>query len=812
MSASEEKLTEKDIGVIRKAMAFRVKYRVCAAGKFKRRTLLASLGVHPCNRGGIYPNEDRVKGLSSTILKWGADMDEADHNGVMVEEIPDAVRDKETVKNLPERYTQYNKRKCLEKPPLSKCFDGTDVLYGNLSHNHLLLVLLSWANGAKWDLDQWCDPNGCLDISAVADPVFQSLVSEGLLMEKLSYKMLIEEPEAACLISNALNKGQEAACKTSELTAVAVLTGAVTLNAEQSTSQQVAYETVKEKLRHELDYYVDEPEFIEMFEFVVSVGANQSTYIKELLEFGDRFVDSKYRSLRLNAFTEVNKMPATCPRSKVAVLKRAYRKKPSYGYCPSPEASWGKIPEADLKDLEDLLQFFHVECQPAVAEAIPGTLVAAYTSNVDVAASEAFLANVKDKARKQKLLEVTAKYYWQVAEKSSSMPKAPLKEKFAWIQFAQQAEKKPAPSTADKTAGAGAPGSALQPKVFKFNEATGELLGGGQSTRVDDKTKAHKKDSSVVKVPWREWHDLDICSALGAAEGDMAAALGILRMLHLAGQAQSVEVLSALEGHSVRVVASATIALGALELPPCVPKASKMCQESSNPRAVPISVVRPKPSVKPQETGGAAKKTDAKQTDVKELLLKADVKEAAVAVKEEDVRSRATYYVHPEWVMPASDPIAADEGDEAPSWKWTEGVTMHPFWTVRRLSREQLDKENAQRAAEAAKNKSATPSPLEFNCELKVRQFSVCNVGLFQTASISNTAFVEVPLLTNSVQIDEGQELLFEAVAKAPTKRKEATWKDDSQRPPKVAAAKAAAKAKAQNKQPAKLTASTMEI
>ena len=360
-------------GIIREAMAWRVKYRLTYNGKAKRRLQIQTMGVHPTNRGGVYPNEDKVMSLGQHILKCGADQDEADHNGVCVEEIPEVER-QNLLKYSPqlrvdrlERYGEYNQRQCAQTDALKTCFaSGGNVLYGNLSHNHLLLVLLCWATGAKWDLQDdgkpFCNNDGCLDISAVADaekdPVLVGLVTHGLLMETLSWKMLVEEPEAASLISQALNKGQGAALRTSELTALAVLTGAVTLLAEGNKAREVEYKTIQEKVRAQLDVYVDEPEFIEMFECVIGLGAGQNGYMKELLEFGARFVNSEFRQLRLCAFTAVNKMPARCPRAKLAVLKRAYRKKPVYGYCPSPEFAWAKFSEEDLLDLEHLLNFF----------------------------------------------------------------------------------------------------------------------------------------------------------------------------------------------------------------------------------------------------------------------------------------------------------------------------------------------------------------------------------------------------------------------------------------------------------------------
>ena len=143
-----EKLTPAEAGVIRKAMAFRVKYRVVHAGQVQRRIQLAAMGVHPSNRGGVYPNQDRVKGLGVDILRWGADCEEADHNGVTVEEIPTSEREERPQLRF-ERYADYNKRKCNDRPLLQSCFQKSDVFFGNLSHNHLLLVLLSWSTSAS---------------------------------------------------------------------------------------------------------------------------------------------------------------------------------------------------------------------------------------------------------------------------------------------------------------------------------------------------------------------------------------------------------------------------------------------------------------------------------------------------------------------------------------------------------------------------------------------------------------------------------------------------------------------------------------
>ena len=338
---------EADLGVIRKAMAFRVKYRIVEHGQAKRRINIGAMGVHPKNRGGIYPNEDRVKQLCVSILQVGCDEADANHNGVVLQEIPadEAPKGYQTI-------LQFNEAQTSCKPDLKSCFnESKSIEFGTLSHSHLILVLRCWLTKAIWGITKddvlfdFINKSEQLDLSAVAekDPCFAKVANEGLWMEVLSYKMVLEEPTAASLISNALNKGQEAALRTSELTAVAVLTGAVTMQMEGCLSREVDYATIKDKLRNELDTYVDEPEFIELFQTVVDLGANTASFLPELLEFGSKFVNSKIRQLRLNAFTAINKIPTEFPRTKVAVLKRAYRKNPAYGYCPSPESGWSKV-------------------------------------------------------------------------------------------------------------------------------------------------------------------------------------------------------------------------------------------------------------------------------------------------------------------------------------------------------------------------------------------------------------------------------------------------------------------------------------
>ena len=122
-------------GLIREAMAFKVKYRVVAEGRMKMQLLLSMLCVHAGNRGGQYPQPETVQNLGMNIFDNGFNDEEANHQGVCVQEMPrrDRSRDYLTL-------AEYNRRKCV-KTSLDGCFPSdAEALYGTLSHNHLLLL------------------------------------------------------------------------------------------------------------------------------------------------------------------------------------------------------------------------------------------------------------------------------------------------------------------------------------------------------------------------------------------------------------------------------------------------------------------------------------------------------------------------------------------------------------------------------------------------------------------------------------------------------------------------------------------------
>ena len=139
------------------------------------------------------------------------------------------------------------------------------------------------------------------------------MADEGLDCEHLSWKMDVEEPDAASVISYALNRGHEMALHTTELTAVSVLKGEIIVQLSKNLGQRVAFQTVQERVRAQLDTAADDPDLPEVFDYLISAGVGKNSYIEDLLEFGGCFVDSKKRRLRFSAFAVANKIAPWAP-------------------------------------------------------------------------------------------------------------------------------------------------------------------------------------------------------------------------------------------------------------------------------------------------------------------------------------------------------------------------------------------------------------------------------------------------------------------------------------------------------------------
>ena len=363
MSASSSKES-----LIAAASALRVKYRKLT----KLKQNIANLGTHMSNRGGQYPSGLRCKGLCLSVLEAGFSKEDVNHQLVAVEETP-----AEHIRSRGTDYqsgASYNKDRSSKDELLCSCYDDPycDVRVMLLAHNHTMLVLRAFLAQATWDLPPdkergitYCGADGKLSVAAVAGTPngkeLGEILDEGVCVEVLAWKMDVEEPSAAAIISRALQKSHEIALRTTELSALATLKGEIIRQMGKDLSQRVAFASVREKVMLELDTAADDPDLPELFDFLINGGVGTNTYVEDFQEFASVYVDSSKRQLRLSAFGVANKIQELAPLTKMAVMKRAYRKKPNLGFCANPESLWTTCSMETLWSLEMLLRWF--SCQ-----------------------------------------------------------------------------------------------------------------------------------------------------------------------------------------------------------------------------------------------------------------------------------------------------------------------------------------------------------------------------------------------------------------------------------------------------------------
>ena len=97
---------------------------------------------------------------------------------------------------------------------------------------------------------------------------------------------------------------------------------------------------------------------------------------------------------------------------------------------------------------------------------------------------------------------------------------------------------------------------------------------------------------------------------------------------------------------------------------------------------------------------------------------------------------------------------------------------MHPCWALRRLSVDNAKKEGKC-----------------INCVFTEKTFTCVSIGAAGEGSVSMTVSVSVPVVTNSMPIKAGEELILELVSKKPAEKRSETWKDDVKKSTKKAKA-----------------------
>ena len=139
------------------------------------------------------------------------------------------------------------------------------------------------------------------------------------------------------------------------------------------------------------------------------------------------------------------------------------------------------------------------------------------------------------------------------------------------------------------------------------------------------------------------------------------------------------------------------------------------------------------------------------------------------------VRQRA-FKLAPEFKVPTLAKAAvadfqterrSDDGE----WVWDDSnaYTLHPFWVVRRLTQQQLQKERNE-------VKPGEWSP-RFTCAIEY--FDISEVCVYTMAECDNrTKSFKVPFITITDAMGEGEELILKSNGKDTKTGKKRTWRD----------------------------------
>ena len=88
-------------------------------------------------------------------------------------------------------------------------------------------------------------------------------------------------------------------------------------------------------------------------------------------------------------------------------------------------------------------------------------------------------------------------------------------------------------------------------------------------------------------------------------------------------------------------------------------------------------------------------------------------------------------------------------------------AALSVYWAIRRVNASELELANKTRSKKQS-----------FNCIYEKQRLVNVSVGLVNKQMVNVTRNVEVPFITNAIDVEAGEELLLEKPVEAPTKRK----------------------------------------
>lgn len=260
-----------------------------------------------------------------------------------------------------------------------------------------------------------------------------------------------------------------------------------------------------------------------------------------------------------------------------------------------------------------------------------------------------------------------------------------------------------------------------------------------------------------------------LAPTLDIEAGDVAAITTVLVSLHhkrRASVASPISVVQYPPDKTERVITTADVTAGQLELAPCTPKSSsRIFKTSSHPERVAVHAYTPAvAAVTAKRRSAQTSKTG--NDDAAVAATNSDSDDVAVVTR--------TYYLHPEYRLP--EDVTDMETEKANLgtrlWRWAGDESMYPFWAVERVAEGWIQRKNSTFAAQ----NDATR--LAINLQLKEKECACVTVGELNSMAVGRTLNVRLPVLTNNVDLGKGTRLLMECVKKTvPDKRKVESWK-----------------------------------
>ena len=235
------------------------------------------------------------------------------------------------------------------------------------------------------------DDNGnyCLTKVQSHDKEWARACHSGLEWEKLSWKMDVEEPDAALIISIALNKKNEAAMKTGRLEIMKTLVALC----EPTPDGVVHFDPVRDQLIELYGTAVDHPDFVNAFRLVMVAGGSSSMHMQDLQDFTTVYVNPKLRKMRMEAYTVVAPYPIDFPKIKNACLKWAWKQSPKQGWCQLPPNIAHRFTKESKYNMQDFMM--EVELAMTSLNKWVSTVVETLGEKKDLKAKTKWIAEVE---------------------------------------------------------------------------------------------------------------------------------------------------------------------------------------------------------------------------------------------------------------------------------------------------------------------------------------------------------------------------------------------------------------------------------